>query len=508
MVAIWILTCVLLGADHFLETARLAGVTDEDVIGRGVAFADLDGDGLSDIVVANATAPNRLFKNLGLGPTGIPRFEDRAAAWGVTPQEPTFAAIPADFDNDGDLDLFFANGGFSLPIANRLYLNQLDFDGRFLDVSLVSGIGADVATSFAGAWSDFDLDGRLDLFVANRTFPDRLYRNLDGLRFEDCSAAAGVDDAGMAVSCTWLDFNNDGWPDLFVSRIGQTNLLYRNRGDGTFEEMAAPAGVSEPLESFSCLAGDFDANGWIDLCVSPWAQRGDERLRLYLNQAGTFSDVAASAGVDVSAAVLSLQSEDLDGDGDLDLFLGCGQPSSADPDFVFRNDLDRVTGILRFTDVSSAWGFRSLEPVRSHGVAMGDPDGDGDLDIYVGAGGMGGFTAEPNRFYLNNHSQEGAPLARIELRGVRSNRRGVGAQVRSCSDSLMVHRVLGAGNGFGSANEPAIFLPIRSPTLLLVLWPAGGTQVVPVVPSTSRLTIIEKPSVLLPWPFSSAARDH
>jgi hypothetical protein len=241
--------------------------------------------------------------------------------------------------------------------------------------------------------------------------------------------------------------------------------------------------------SMSCVAADFDENGWTDLCVGPWAQGGGERLHLYLNFRGTFIDVADESGIGLEGPVLSLQTEDLDGDGDLDVVAGCGQPAAAEEDHVFRNDLDRGSGRLLWTDVSSEWGFGSVAPVRSHGLAVGDVDGDGRLDVLVGAGGIG--AGEPNRLFLNR--LEAPPLIRVTLEGYLSNRQGIGTLVFGAAADSSLHRVLSAGSGFGSCNEPVLYLPAKYCSSLYVLWPDGHVQYVRILPGMFDVKVRELP---------------
>ena len=476
---------------RFPDVAAAVGLTISDVAG-GAVMDDFDGDGLLDVVTSSAEpcAPMRFFRNDGSG-----GFEDRSAAPELAAQLGALNLAQADYDNDGDLDLLVLRGGWlgeEGRIRNSLLAN--DGSGRFTDVTARAGLAEPAYPTQTGAWADYDLDGDLDLYVGNegRTvaegFASQLFRNNGDGTFTDVAAAAGVENRRYAKAVAWGDVDNDGDPDLYVSNYGP-NRLYRNNGDGTFSDLAPAWGMTEPaLQSFGSFFFDYDQDGWLDLFVARYeagpdtiadyflAGRESSHPMLYRNLAGKgFREVSEATGLTQPSAPMGHNWGDLDNDGYPDVYLGTGWPQfeALMPNLMYRND-----GGRRFLDVTYSGGFGHLQ--KGHGVAWGDFDNDGDQDLFEQMGGAYPGDAYPSALYLN--PGHGNSWLTLRLEGVRANRKGVGARievrVRTAAGPRTVHHLVGSGGSFGGSSLQAeIGLGAASAIEEVVIrWPAGPQQ--------------------------------
>jgi hypothetical protein len=458
----------------------------------GSAFDDFNGDGRPDILVLSGDwdLGGSLFVNRGNG-----RFEDRGAAAGLADQRMSVNLVHADYDNDGDLDVLALRGGWESPYRLSLLRNR--GDGVFDDVTVAAGLGEPIATQSA-AWGDYDNDGLLDLYVAGEYHDrnatawnyGRLYHNRGDGRFENVAATAGVLNAGWAKGIAWGDYDDDGHLDLYVSNMNGPNRLYRNRGDGTFADVAKELGVTEPHGSFSCWFWDYDNDGRLDLFVSGFfATLQDivadmmgrpakgERPRLYRNlgPAG-FQDVTAAVGLDRVTLPMGSNFADIDNDGFLDLFLATGRPpySVLIPDLMFQNLEGR-----RFEDVTIASGTGHLQ--KGHGVSFADWDGDGDLDFFVEVGGQTPGDKAHNVLFQNPGNDH--HWIQLKLVGTKSNRAAIGARVRveveePDGSTRRIYRVIGSGSSFGGNSLVATIglRKARSVQSVTVAWPASKRQ--------------------------------
>ncbi len=300
------------------DSGRFVETTAESGLRRAgpetsAAFADYDNDGWLDLYVVTA-GPNILYRNTGEG-----RFVDVTATTGVGDSAAGHAALFLDADHDGDLDLYVANPG-----RNRLYRNNMD--GTFLEVAEAMGVAGGDADSRDAALGDFDNDGDLDLFVANRSAPSLLYTNLRQGRFRDIARESGVADAETAGAVAVGDYDNDGFLDLFVAALGAgQHRLYRNRGDGSFEPDTGSQELDRALSGVIGLDAsffDFDNDGFLDLVVAGRVAEGiGSGVFLFHNDGkGRFEDFSSILPQDLSAA-RRLAIADYENDGDLDLFL-------------------------------------------------------------------------------------------------------------------------------------------------------------------------------------------
>ena len=501
-----------------------------ELFGGGVAVLDLDSDGGLDLLFVNgrnwrSTAATRhgLFRNNRDGTfsdvfagSGL----DGAAVYGL-------GAAVADYDNDGHDDIFMTtvDGG-------RLYRNT--GDGTFRDVTAAAGIG-DGRFAVSAAWLDHDRDGLVDLFVGNyvdwtpenetgcgnppgycgpdayRPVAPTLYRNAGSGLFDNVTARAGLDDpTDKAMGVAVLDYDADGWPDLFVGSDRVPAKLYRNDGAGRFVDEALRAGVAlsergRARANMGVDAADYDRSGRPDILVGNFLH---EMLGLYrATEDGFFTDAAPRTTVgrasyqSVTWAVFFL---DVDLDGHLDLFAANGGTDESQGMLDSRARLGQPPLLLRnrgdgaFDDVSRSVGEAFGRPAMGRGAAYADFDGDGDLDIVLTA--LNG----PARL-LRNEGGHGHNWLRVRLDGVESNRRGIGAAVRITSASGRQSRMVRSGSSYASQSELPLTFGLgadRVVETLEVIWPSGATQRFADVAANRRLVMGETAGAIMEDPRS------
>jgi hypothetical protein len=486
-----------------------------ETMGSGLVFFDADGDGRQDLFfVDGADWPGRpgrgarqaLYRNHGDG-----TFEDATRRAGLTTGLYGIGATAGDYDNDGDTDLFVNALG-----PDRLYRNR--GDGTFEDVTATAGV-SDPAFGSSATWIDYDRDGRIDLFVCNYVewtpatdifctldgvnksyctpesytgATNRLYRNRGDGTFEDVSRAAGVlDPTGKSLGVVALDFDEDGWTDLAVANDTQPNFLYRNRGNGTFEEVGRTAGIAFSEEgkargAMGIDAGEYDGSGRESLVIGNFS---NEMLALYHNEGrGLFIDDAAIAGIG-QPSLLTLAFGcfffDYDLDGRIDIFVANGhvendinrvQPSvtHAQPPHLFRG-LDGG----RFDQAEGRAGPDLVVPRVARGAAFADYDGDGDLDIALNVN-------NGPAVLLRNDGGNAAAWLRLKLVGRKANRDGLGAVVRVQAGTVSVRRTVRAASSYASQSESILTFGLglsaagsgaAAPAAdVTVTWPGGATQ--------------------------------
>ena len=443
----------------FTDVAAFAGVHSPH--GRA-SWGDYDGDGDQDLFLANHKFATRFYRNNGDG-----SFTDVADLVGVDSRLIAGGAAFSDYDNDGDLDLFVIR----LP-TDQLYQN--DGDGTFVEVAATAGV--DVGGRLAGtrmSWSDYDLDGDVDLYVPRSNDLNSFFENQADGSFIDVAAARGIDGGvGTSSSSFWADYDNDGDPDLFLGN-GRDNpgRLYRNEREGeAFTDVTEASGVGLFFGDFGSVSpawGDYDNDGFLDLGLTQAVRDGaadggtcqDCQPNSWLfrnNRDGTFQDVTATAGIEQKGDGHGIDWGDYDGDGLLDLLL----TSSEDGNRLYGNQADGT-----FADVAVSTG---VDRPHSSGAAWVDFDTDGDLDIHLHQ------TIGP-RLYRNDGKSR--RWLQVQASGRQSNRSGIGAVATAVTGSHRQRRDLASQGGqtmpmeFGLGDATTV-------DSLIVAWPSGHVDVI------------------------------
>jgi len=481
-----------------------------ETMGSGVAFVDLDGDGRPDLLFVNSKrwpghpGPRSLpafYRNNGNG-----TFTEATRGSGLDVEMYGLGVTAADYDNDGRVDVYLTGLG-----GNRLFRNL--GGGRFADVTARAGVGGG-GFGTSAAFFDFDKDGRLDLFVCNYvdwSVEKDLFCTLDGTRksyctpesykgqspalyhnrgdgtFEDVTAKAGLrDTSSKALGVAVLDYDDDGWPDLFVANDTQPNKLYRNRGNGTFTDVGLAAGVAfseagVARAGMGVDAADYDDSGRPSLVIGNFS---NEMMALYHNEGtGLFIDEAPTTTIG-QATLLSLSFScfffDYDLDGRPDIFAANGHVADdiqavqtrvryAQPPHLFRN-----LGNKRFEVADTTAGPDFARPMVGRGAAYADYDGDGDLDLVI-TDNNGAARLLRNDGGNRNH------YLRVRTVGTTSNRDGIGARVTVTAAGRRQWAVVKTGSSYCSQSELPLTFGLGAaavPARVEVRWPSGRVDVV------------------------------
>ena len=501
---------VFRSAISFPKFANVAGKLgiDRDNLSGGAVMDDFDGDHDLDLVTSswNTAVSMSYFENMGNAV-----FRDRTEEAGLNTMLGGLNLVQADYDNDGDVDIYVLRGawlGKKGRHPNSLLQNQ--GGGVFVDKTFESGLGEEHFPSQTAAWADYDNDGDLDLYVGNETSasieaPCQLFQNRGDGTFVDVASQAGVTNDRFCKGVVWGDVDGDRWPDLVVSNYRGRNRLYRNQGDGSFIDVAKEAGVEGPFLSFPAWTWDFDNDGLLDIFIASYAGEIGDFVLHYLGQPnqvelpgqyrgdgqGKFTNLAKAQGLAVPMLPMGSNFGDLNNDGFLDFYMGTGEPdiSTITPNMMFLN-----VGGKRFVDVTMAGGFGHLQ--KGHAVVFADYDEDGDQDVFEQMGGAKPVDKYRDALYANpgfgNH------WLKVSLRGKRSNRLGVGArihaQVLENGQRRSIFRHVGSGGSFG-ANPLREQIGLGKATeaqRLEVYWPTSDTiQVFEHVPGASSIEVTE-----------------
>jgi len=442
---------------RFINVAPSLGLDIVDISG-GLIVDDFDNDGFLDIVTSsfNPCTPMRYFHNNGDG-----TFSDRTVESGLANQLGGLNLIQADYNNDGWMDILVLRGAWQPAMRKSLLRNN--GNGTFTDVTQDCGLAVPATSTQTAAWADFDNDGYLDLFVGNETSPCQLFQNRGGARFVDVGAPAGVAHSRGTKGVAAGDYDNDGYPDFYVSNMEGENYLYHNNGDGTFTDMAKELHVELPVVSFPVWFFDYNNDGWLDIfvnsdyhSVSEFAKSylrlplAAEGAKLYRNTGkGTFQDVSKEARVDRSFMTMGCNFGDFDNDGFLDCYLGTGGPSygALVPNVLLKNNNGEY-----FADVTTSSGTGSLE--KGHGVAFADINNDGTEEILIRLGGA--TPADHAAMMIFRPPKNENNWITIHLVGVKTNRAAIGARIKVTVEAAdhntrSIHRVVGSGGSFGAS---------------------------------------------------------
>jgi len=486
--------------------------------GSGCAWLDYNNDGLLDLYVVNGRyvegltnhsapdgkdATNHLYRNNGDG-----TFTDVTSQAGVGGKGMGVGVTVGDFDNDGHIDIYVTN-------YNSAILYHNNGDGTFTDVTAEAGVDNPFFGTGA-AFLDYDRDGRLDLFVGNylkfvptyrqfysaKHYPgplgydpefSRLFHNNGNGTFTDVSHESGIArQAGRAMGITVGDYDNDGWPDIYVANDTMPSFLYHNNHNGTFTNVAVDVNVAygqngEATTAMGPIFGDYDNDGWQDLFVS------DANFhRLYHNPGkpgGFFEDMTNEAGIGEISGQYTGWGDgffDFDNDGWKDIFIVNGGLTWLIP---MESALLRNNGNMTFSDVSTQSGSFFEKRHVSRGAAFGDYDNDGYLDAFITTLGSKGIL-----LHNTPPAGEGNHWLTVKLVGTRSNRDGFGASLEAVAGSLQQYAQSVSGSGYLSQSDPRPHFGLGQHTevdKLTIRWPSGTVQTLEHVKADQILTVKE-----------------
>lgn len=467
------------------------GMIDHQM-GMSVSWGDYDGNGYPDIfVVGYRRHPEMLYQNFG---NGVFHRADTLAGVAAAGQS-GFGGGWADYDNDGDLDVFVVNTDGQVSFLYRNNGPNADSVVTFTDVAPAAGMGA-VTNAVGAAWADYDGDGYLDLFVANSVGKqDLLYHNVGNGTFLDVAAKSGMADTANGSGVAWGDFDNDGDLDLFVNNgSGQQSFLYRNNGNGTFTNVSAQSGITLASDGQGVAWCDYDNDGDLDLYAANYGGKPDY---LYRNNGdGTFTEVSAQIGLKSAAKSRGVAWADYDNDGDFDLFVSVDWGAGG---MLFRNN-----GNGTFTNVTEPMGIYGGWAISA---AWADYDMDGDLDLYVTT-----QVSHQDLFYQNDDTG-GLNWIKVNAltRGPRSSKKNtapvpyrlaLGARVEVDLDGgadfakgpgRYVGLVVGSGDGFANSAIPVHVGVRRAKQVdVRVTFPTGEVVKLTNVPVNQMITVKDK----------------
>ena len=510
-----------------------------ETLGAGAAFLDYDNDGRQDILLVNGTAwpgqpssgptPMRLYRNEGDG-----RFADATKSAGLDVELYGMGVAAADYDNDGWQDVLVTVVG-----QNRLFRNT--GKGAFVDVTGRAGLGDRTGFSTSALWFDYDRDGLLDLLVCNyvRWTPETdvycsadgkqksyctpeayrgttswLFRNRGDGTFEDTTGKARIfDSTSKSLGVTLLDYDLDGWPDVFIANDTQPNKLYRNNRNGTFTELGLQAGLAFSEEGraragMGVDAADVDNSGKPSIVITNFS---GEMLGLYKSVGeGQYTDLAPKT--EIGRATRNTLGFgcfffDVDLDGRQDILVVNGHIDEsfsslharveyAEPPHLFLN-----MGEGRLRDVAQEIGGTFARPKVGRGAAFGDYDGDGDPDVLITT------NAGPAHLYRND-VRSGHQIVRLDLRGTKSNRDAIGAIARITAGDLRASRMVKTGSSYLSQSELPLSFglgPRKTVDRVVIEWPSGGKDELEALAAGQVYEVVEGKGIVGKKPLRATA---
>jgi hypothetical protein len=484
----------------FTDMAGVLGLNGQRNQAGGSIVDDFDNDGNLDIVTSSWDLGESMhyYHNNGDG-----SFTDRSEQAGLDKITGGLNIIQADYNNDGFTDILVIRGAWLQEFGKQpATLLRNNGDGTFTDVTVESGI-LSFGPSQAAVWADFNNDGWLDLFIGKETsspnnpHPSMLFINNHDGTFTDVTEEANCSEIGFTKGVAAADYDNDGWPDIFLSGLDGRKILLHNKGQKgkipQFEDVTDKAGLgAERTHTFPTWFWDYDNDGWPDIFVAGYffnghmgeeaasealhlTQIGLNKMHLYHNNKdGTFTDVSAKVGLDKAVYAMGANFGDLDNDGWLDMYLGTGNPdfTSLIPNRMFKN-LDGHS----FAEVTASARTGNLQ--KGHGVAFADLDNDGDQDVFIETGGAYVGDAYYNAFYVNPGQNDNNWIS-VQLRGVQSNRSAIGAHLAVTfteeGRQRTVYKDVNSGGSFGCSplRQEIGIGKAQGIDELIVKWPTTG----------------------------------
>jgi hypothetical protein len=409
-----------------------------------------------------------------------------------------------DYNNDGYNDLFITRLGFFVGDA-QLFRNN--GDGTFTDVTEEAGLKI-WGPAFNASWVDYDCDGRLDLFVANnlggmfdRKTPNRLFHNNGDGTFTEVTEKAGLSTRWPTIGSAWGDYNDDGFPDLFLSNALGKSQLYRNNGDGTFTDVSAEAGITEYCMGSTCFWCDYNNDGRLDIVQFTWSDHENvihtmrhgegppdgQPLRIYHNNGdGTFTLRDRDLGLTGCWGTMSGNAGDFNNDGHLDLVLGNGSPrmDRLEPPVLLENDGQR------FHNITFAAGLPFGG--KGHGATVADLFGDGRLSVLVASGGVYPGDLLTMRVFCPKRLP--GNYLNVRLAGVKSNRSAIGARICLEAGTSKQYREVSGGSNFGCTPFEQHFglATLEKVDAIQIRWPSGLVQRFANLPANDTLLFTEE----------------
>jgi hypothetical protein len=462
----------------FVDEATSLGMAEtcgDTPIGNGISFFDYNNDGWDDITLpSEAGEPIRFFKNVNGNfvedfiniPSNI--SQHKQVNW-------------VDFDNDGDKDLYVTSNAS----GNKLYRN--DGSLNFTDITAVSQLPTTTIFTYGAAWGDYNNDGFLDVFLSNRdvneVIPNYLYKNNGNGTFTNVSVVAGILNVSDLTFCAaFLDFNNDGWQDIYVSndRIENPNVLYKNNGNGTFSDVSVSSNTNLMIGAMSVTVEDYNSDGWLDIYVT---NTSEGNVFLKNNGDETFTNVAITNGTTFNSIAWGAVFLDADNDMDLDIYVS-GLLDGSNSNYLsaafYEND-----GIGQFSIPST--GFTN-DYRESYSNAIGDVDNDGLPDIIVSN------TDNENIFVWKNEIVTTNNWLKVKLEGVQSNRDGIGSFIEISINGNKQYRYTLCGEGYLGQNSGTETFGLGANATIdyvKVSWLSGNEDIYYNVSANQTLNILE-----------------
>ncbi len=422
----------------------------------GVSFYDYDNDGWDDLTFASKeNFPVRFFKN------NSGTFVEET--FNMTISGHSKQVLWVDYDNDGDNDLFVTR----LDASNKLYQNDGNFN--FTDVSSIAGFPSTILYTYGASFGDYDNDGDLDLFLSNKDdakiIPNQLYRNNGNGTFTDVSLISGISPVGHLSFCSsFFDYNNDGFLDIYISndRFANTNILYKNNGNGTFTDVSLASGAGVAANAMSTTIDDYNYDGFLDIYVTNTTE-GNHLLKN--NGDGTFTDVASSTGTIFNSIGWGANFLDADNDTDLDLYV-CSMINDPNSGLLTTEFYQCDTG-YNYT-IPSAAGFVN-DAYTSFSNAIGDINNDGYVDFVV-------TNLAPDNHSLWRSTGGTNHWLKVKLEGTTSNKAGIGSWIAVTIGSDTMYRYVLCGEAFLGQNSATEFFGLATAATIddvTILWPSG-----------------------------------